>query len=85
MSGHHPATLCGGLGASVARDLRALRLWQSSRQWRAVPWSCIDAEPGCRALRRSSVMLIADERATDYRRGTYSEKRKATTVYDKIR
>ncbi len=69
----------------VAQGLRALRLWQSSRQWRAVPWSCIDAEPGCRALRRSSVMLIADERATDYRRGTYSEKRKATTVYDKIR
>ena len=69
----------------MAQDLRALRLWQSSRQWRAVPWSCIDAEPGCRALRRSSVMLIADERATDYRRGTYSEKRKATTVYDKIR
>ena len=28
--------LCGGLGASVARDLRALRLWQSSRQWCAV-------------------------------------------------
>ena len=24
--------LCGGLGASVAQDLRALRLWQSSRQ-----------------------------------------------------
>ena len=33
--------LCGGLGASVAQGLRALRLWQSSRQWRAVPWSCI--------------------------------------------
>eukprot|EP00964_Phaeocystis_antarctica_P147249 scaffold113758_cov56-Phaeocystis_antarctica.AAC.1 len=51
--------LCGGLGASVAQDLRALRLWQSSRQWRAVPWSCIDAEPGCRALRRSSVNILA--------------------------
>jgi len=50
--------LCGGLGASVAQDLRALRLWQSSRQWRAVPWSCIDAEPGCRALRRSSVNIL---------------------------
>ena len=46
--------LCGGLGASVARDLRALRLWQSSRQWHAALWSCIDAAPGCRALRRSS-------------------------------
>eukprot|EP00964_Phaeocystis_antarctica_P047334 scaffold27380_cov36-Phaeocystis_antarctica.AAC.1 len=44
--------LCGGLGSSVAQDLRALRLWQSSRQWCAVPWSSIDAEPGCRALRR---------------------------------
>ena len=35
-SGHHPATVrrAGqGLGASVAHDLRALRLWQSSRQW----------------------------------------------------
>ena len=85
MSGHHPATVRRAGSKSVAQDLRALRLWQSSRQWRAVPWSCIDAEPGCRALRRSSVMLIADERATDYRRGTYSEKRKATTVYDKIR
>ena len=40
--------LCGGLGASVAHDLRALRLWQSSRQWCAMPWSCIDAAPGCR-------------------------------------
>eukprot|EP00964_Phaeocystis_antarctica_P010561 scaffold5821_cov38-Phaeocystis_antarctica.AAC.1 len=50
--------LCGGLGASVAQGLRALRLWQSSRQWRAVPWSCIDAEPGCRALRRSSVNIL---------------------------
>eukprot|EP00964_Phaeocystis_antarctica_P075372 scaffold46496_cov41-Phaeocystis_antarctica.AAC.1 len=60
MSGHHPAGLCGGLGASVAQDLRALRLWQSSRQWRAVPWSCIDAAPGCRALRRSSVNIRID-------------------------
>ena len=50
--------LCGGLGASVARDLRALRLWQSSRQWCAVPWSCIDAAPGCRALRRSSNNIL---------------------------
>ena len=50
--------LCGGLGASVARDLRALRLWQSSRQWHAVPWSCIDAAPGCRALRRSSNNIL---------------------------
>ena len=50
--------LCGGLGASVARDLRALRLWQSSRQWCAVRWSCIDAAPGCRALRRSSNNIL---------------------------
>ena len=27
--------LCGWLGASGTQDLRALRLWQSSRQWRA--------------------------------------------------
>ena len=50
--------LCGGLGASVAQDLRALRLWQSSRQWCAVPWRCMDAAPGCRALRRSSVNIL---------------------------
>ena len=60
MSGHHLTTVrrAGGLGASVARDLRALRLWQSSRQWHAVPWSCIDAAPGCRALRRSSNNIL---------------------------
>ena len=50
--------LCGGLGASVAQGLKALRLWQSSRQWRAVPCSCIDAAPGCRLLRRSSVNIL---------------------------
>eukprot|EP00964_Phaeocystis_antarctica_P140090 scaffold104882_cov36-Phaeocystis_antarctica.AAC.1 len=27
--------LCGWLSASGTQDLRALRLWQSSRQWRA--------------------------------------------------
>eukprot|EP00964_Phaeocystis_antarctica_P101012 scaffold66546_cov51-Phaeocystis_antarctica.AAC.1 len=32
--------------------------FQSSQQWRAVPWSCIDAAPGCRALRRSSVNIL---------------------------
>ena len=55
MSGHHLWRLCGpgGLGASVAQDLRALRLWQSSRQWRAVPRSCMDAALGCRLQRRS--------------------------------
>ena len=50
--------LCGGLGASVAQDSRALRLWQSCRQWRAVPWSCIDAAPGCRLQRRSSANIL---------------------------
>ena len=50
--------LCVGLGASVAQGLRALRLWQSSRQWRAVPWSCIDAAPGCRLQRRSSANIL---------------------------
>jgi hypothetical protein len=29
--------LCGWLGASGTQDLRALRLWQSCRQWRAQP------------------------------------------------
>jgi hypothetical protein len=40
--------LCGWLGASGTQGLRALRLWQSCRQWRAQPWSCMDAAPGCR-------------------------------------
>jgi len=39
--GHHPATvrLRGWLGAqpSGTQDLRALKLWQSCRQWRAQP------------------------------------------------
>ena len=47
--------LCGWLGASVAQGWRALRLWQSSRQWHAVPWSCMDAAPERRLQRRSSV------------------------------
>ena len=50
--------LYGWLGASGTQDLRALRLWQSSRQWRAQPCSCIDAAPGCRLLRRSSVNIL---------------------------
>ena len=63
MSGHHLGGDCAagwGLGASVARDLRALRLClaESSRQWCAVPRSCIDAAPGCRALRRSSNNIL---------------------------
>jgi len=33
-------------------------LWQSSRQWRAQPWSCMDAAPGCRLQRRSSANIL---------------------------
>ena len=40
---HHPSTVCGWLGASGTQDLRAPRLWQRSRQWRALPWSCTRA------------------------------------------
>jgi hypothetical protein len=50
--------LCGWLGASGTQDLRALRLWQSCRQWRAQPWSCMDAAPGCRLQRRSSANIL---------------------------
>ena len=50
--------LCGWLGASGTQDLRALRLWQSSRQWRTQPWSCMDAAPGCRLQRHSSVSTL---------------------------
>jgi hypothetical protein len=48
MFGHHPATgqLAGRNVPSGTQDLRALRLWQSCRQWRAQPWSCMDAAPG---------------------------------------
>ena len=42
----------------MAQDLRALRLWQSCRQWRAQPWSCMDAAPGCRLQRRSSANIL---------------------------
>eukprot|EP00964_Phaeocystis_antarctica_P106026 scaffold70983_cov51-Phaeocystis_antarctica.AAC.2 len=59
MSGHHPATVRrAGRKRGTRFESRALRLWQSSRQWSAVPWSCIDAAPGCRALRRSSVNML---------------------------
>jgi hypothetical protein len=50
--------LCGWLNASGTQDLRALRLWQSCRQWRAQPWSCMDAAPGCRLQRRSSANIL---------------------------
>ena len=50
--------LCGWLGASGTQDLRALGLWQSCRQWRAQPWSCIDAAPGRRLQRRSSSNIL---------------------------
>ena len=50
--------LCGWLGASCTHDLGALRLWQSCRQWRAQPWSCMDAAPGCRLQRRSSANTL---------------------------
>jgi hypothetical protein len=50
--------LCGWLGASGTQDLRALGLWQSCRQWRAQPWSCMDAAPGCRLQRRSSANIL---------------------------
>ena len=50
--------LCGWLGASGTQGLRALRLWQSCRQWRAQPWSCMDAAPGCRLQRRPSANIL---------------------------
>ena len=70
--GHHPATVNGWLGASGTQDLRALRLWQSSRQWRAVPWSCIDAAPGCRFLAAALVRQHTDGVARASSAGTKS-------------
>ena len=58
---HHPSTVCGWLGASGTQDLRAPRLWQRSRQWRA---HCRGAArllrfaTGCRLQRRSSVNIL---------------------------
>ena len=58
---HHPSTVCGWLGASGTQDLRAPRLWQRSRQWRA---HCRGAArllrfaTGCRLQRRSSPSTI---------------------------
>eukprot|EP00964_Phaeocystis_antarctica_P131638 scaffold95585_cov57-Phaeocystis_antarctica.AAC.1 len=37
ISGHRPATVRRAGRKRGARSFRALRLWQSSRQWRAVP------------------------------------------------
>jgi len=52
----------GWLGASGTQYLSALGLWQSSWQWRAQPWSCMDAAPCARRERRlqwrSSVKIL---------------------------
>ena len=57
MSGHHLATVRRA-GRKRGANSRALRLWQSCRQWRAQPWSCMDAAPGCRLQRRSSANIL---------------------------
>ena len=61
MSGHHLAT--GRRAPGRKRGARfesseALAHWQSCRQWRAQPWSCMDAAPGCRLQRRSSANIL---------------------------
>jgi hypothetical protein len=51
--------LCGWLGASGTQDLRALRLWQSSRQWRAQPWSWM--QDGCCARVSLAEALLSQQ------------------------
>eukprot|EP00964_Phaeocystis_antarctica_P005935 scaffold3241_cov64-Phaeocystis_antarctica.AAC.2 len=60
MSGHHPATVRpGGLGASVAQDLRALRLAEQPAVARsAVELHRCCARVTCRALRHSSINIL---------------------------
>ena len=58
MSGHHLTTVWRAGRKRGAQDLTALRLLQSSRQWHAQPWSCMDAAPGCRLQRRSSINIL---------------------------
>jgi hypothetical protein len=61
MFGHHPATVRLARRKRHARfesSEALLRLWQSCRQWRAQPWSCMDAAPGCRLQRRSSANIL---------------------------
>eukprot|EP00964_Phaeocystis_antarctica_P104470 scaffold69582_cov58-Phaeocystis_antarctica.AAC.2 len=59
MSGHHPATVrrAGRKRGAKFESSEALAE-QPAVAWRAVPWSCIDAAPECRALRRSSVNIL---------------------------
>ena len=57
MSGHHPATV------RLAGRKRHARFESSEAlaelpQWRAQPWSCMDAAPGCRLQRRSSANIL---------------------------
>jgi hypothetical protein len=42
-----------------ARFERALRLWQSCRQWRPQPWSCMDAAPRVSLARCSRAALLS--------------------------
>jgi hypothetical protein len=58
MSGHHQATVRLAGRKRHARFESRLRLWQSCRQWRAQPWSCMDAAPGCRLQRRPSANIL---------------------------
>ena len=53
MSGHHLATV-----RRAGRKRGAIFESSEALQWRTQPWSCMDAAPGCRLHRRSSVNIL---------------------------
>ena len=59
MSGHHPATVRRAGRKRGARFESSEALAEQPAVGCAVPWSCIDAAPGCLVLRRSSVNILA--------------------------
>jgi hypothetical protein len=58
MSGHHPATVRLAGRKRHARFESSEALAELCRQWRAQPWSCMDAAPGCRLQRRPSANIL---------------------------
>ena len=72
MSGHHLATVRRAGRKRGARFESTEALAEQRRQWCAVPWSCIDAAPGCRALRRSSNNILTPGVARASSAGTKS-------------
>jgi hypothetical protein len=58
MFGHHPATVRLARRKRHARFESSEALAELPAEWRAQPWSCMDAAPGCRLQRRSSANIL---------------------------